>query len=179
MAELVVATLTVNFEESTAATNGTIKLEVDSRQDGANKGKTSFVPGDDVWYFLFKDSNITVIEHFATAGGISGGLPTTLDKDENVTFSNSDTGSLGYPPFGSVSRQWLGRCYKIESDSATQQNDLPDVTYSSLIMPNSIKVAGVLKCTYNTSGELYKLKVEKSIALQFKEVLIVALGKVN
>lgn len=179
MAELVVATLTVNFEESTASTTGTLKLEIDSRKDGANGGKTSFAPGDDVWYFLFKDSNVTVIEHFATAGGISGGSSVVLPKNENISFSNSDSSSLGYPPSGAVSRQWLGRCYKIETSSAVQQSALPDVVYSSLVLPGGTKVAGILKCTYDTTGGLYKLKVDKATALEFKEVLIVAIGRID
>ena len=61
MTELVVATLNINFSADTTAAQGQIKLEIDDRPEGLNKGDTSFAPGDTAYFFLFKDENVTLL----------------------------------------------------------------------------------------------------------------------
>ena len=49
MAEIVVATLNVNFsEDAESSKSGVLKLEIDDRENGLNGGDTSFQPGDTV-----------------------------------------------------------------------------------------------------------------------------------
>ena len=121
MAEIIVATLNVSFDaDETDGGQGVLKLDIDDREDGGNAGDTSFAPGDDVYYFLFKDTNVTVLDHVTTAGGFSGQGKGTKEIDENISFSNSDTSSLGYPPQGSVTMKWLGLSWRGDiSRSAT------------------------------------------------------------
>ena len=181
MAELVVATLNVNFAADTGTTTeGSLKLEIDDRETGLNGGDTSFVPGDTVGFWLFKDSNVTVVAGpTSTSGGITSAGTDTKTIDEYITFSNSDSGSLGYPPSGAVSLEWQGRCYRIvESNgsvSVTTISTLPDRTRSQLKMPNNENVAGVLRAQYTTTGSLYRLQ---SVPEDITEVLIFAIGQV-
>jgi hypothetical protein len=176
MAEVIVATLNVSFSEDTEGTQGVLKLEIDDREDGLNNGDTSFSPGDDAYYFLFKDSNVTVLEHEVTAGGKSAQGSGTKSIDETITFSNSDTGSLGYPPDGGVTLQWLGRSFEVRGTEIFPNTSLPEVTRSELKMSNGKKVVGLLNCVYESTGDLYKLS---NVPKDFDEVLIFAIGTVS
>lgn len=176
MTEVVVATLNVSFDSTDSTTTGNIKLEIDDRVDGLNNGNTSFKPGDDAYYWLFKDDNVTVLEHLCTAGGISGVGSDSKAIDETITFTNSDSGSLGYPPSGGVTMDWLGRSYQISGTTVSSNSSLPEVTRSELKMSNSKKVAGILRCRYTTTGTLHKLS---GVPLDFKESMIIALGSIT
>lgn len=172
--QTVIATLNVTFSaDSSSQASGNLKLELDDRPDGLNKGDTSFQPGDDVGYVMYKDDNVTVVEHESTAGGISAAGSMTKDVEEKVNFSNSDSGSLNYPPYGSVTLSWLGRSYKIDGNKVTGNSKVPDVLGSNLKMPDNIKVAGILKCSYQTHGNLYMLK---NVPKDFDEAMIFAIG---
>ena len=174
MANIVVASLNVTFGEDAEGTEGQLKLEIDDRPDGMNGGDTSFSPGDNVYFFRFKDSNVTVLDQFVTAGGISNAGSASKAVDEQITFSNSDTGSLGYPPTGSVSLSWLGRCYEIRTDGSIRSNtSLPEVTGSNLKMRDGKKVAGILRAVYSSSGALFRLS---GVPVDFTEVSIFAIG---
>jgi hypothetical protein len=176
MAEVVVATLNVSFDSTADTTTGNIKLEIDDREDGLNNGNTSFKPGDNAYYWLFKDSNVTLLEHIATAGGISSAGSDTKEIDENITFTNSDTGSLGYPPNGSVSMEWLGRSYEIKGTVVSSNTTKPEVTRSELAMANGKKVAGILRCRYSSTGTLHRLS---GVPKDFKESMIIAIGSIG
>lgn len=175
MAEVIVATLNVSFDADadTGDAQGVLKLEIDDREDGLNNGDTSFAPGDDAYYFLFKDDNITIHEHETTAGGKTAQGTGTKDIDENITFTNSDTSSLGYPPNGTVSMQWLGRSFEISGTTVRANTAVPEVDGSELRMAGGKKVIGLLNCTYEAQGDLYKLS---NVPRDFKEVMIIAIG---
>ena len=176
MAEVVVATLNVSFDSTADTTTGNIKLEIDDREDGLNNGNTSFKPGDDAYYWLFKDSNVTLLSHQSTAGGISSAGTDTKVIDENITFTNSDTGSLGYPPSSSVTLEWLGRSYEISGTTVRGNSTLPEVNGSELVLPNGKKVAGILRCRYSSTGTLHKLS---GVPKDFKESMIMAIGSIG
>lgn len=174
MAEVIVATLNVSFgDDTTGDSQGVLKLEIDDRENGLNGGDTSFSPGDDAYYFLFKDANVTVNEHETTAGGKSSQGTGVKQIDENITFTNSDSSSLGYPPDGAVTRKWLGRSFEISGTTVSPNSTLPDVDGSNLTMPGGKKVAGVLNCVYTSTGDLYKLS---SVPKDILDVLIIAIG---
>lgn len=178
MAEIVVATLNVNFTEDTEATQGVLKLEIDDREDGLNAGDTSFQPGDTVGFWLFRDSNVTLNTSvpISTSGGVTGSGLASKEIDEYITFSNSDSGSLGYPPSGAVSLEWVGRTYKIAGTTVTTTTVLPERTRSQLTMPDKAQVAGVLRARYTTTGSLYRLR---QVPNDITEVLLFAIGTVN
>jgi len=183
-ANIVLATLNVTFAKATS--NGQLKLEIDDREDSLNNGKTYFEPGDDAYYLMFKDSDIDLVAHESTAGGISGSGSATKQINENITFSNSDTGSLGYPPSGSVSMQWLGRSIQIKTSTDPVSKKtivtklanpaIPEVDLSNLKMKDGKKVVGILNCTYSSDAVVYKLS---GVPKDFKESMITAVGLVN
>ena len=176
MSEIVVATLNVNFAEDTSATEGVLKMEIDDRAEGLNKGDTSFSPGETVGFWLFKDSNVTVeAGPVATSGGITGAGTASKEIDEYITFSNSDTGSLGYPPSVGLTLEWQGHCLKIDGTEVTAISILPTRTHSQLKIPNGIKVGGVLRARYTTTGSLYRLQ---SVPEDITDVVIFAIGSV-
>lgn len=198
MAEVVVATLNVSFDSTDATATGNLKLEIDDREDGLNGGDTSFSPGDNPYFFLFKDKNVELLTSppKTTAGGVAAATPSTGVKDinENLSFSNSDSASLGYPPddvilpnpvVDALGMRWLGTAYEIKKDGTvvptsvlpqSVMNSDNEVT-SELKMNPSINVAGVLQCVYKSTGNLYKLTVDSSTAELFKEVMIMAIGR--
>lgn len=177
MAEVVVATLNVTFSDDTdTSTEGVLKLEIDDRETGLNGGDTSFEPGDTVGFWLFKDSNVTVVSGpNSTSGGITSAGSASKDIDEYITFSNSDSASLGYPPSGAVTLNWEGRCYKIVDTTVTTHSALPDRTRSQLKMPSGVSVAGILRARYTTTGSLYLLQ---NVPTDITETLIFAIGTV-
>lgn len=177
MAEVVVATLGVSFNvdgsDGSGNNQAVLKLEIDDREDGGNGGDTSFDPGESVAYLMFKDAKVSLVGHFVTAGGYSGGGPATKEVEENISFSNSNSSSLGYPPSGAVSMQWLGRSFTITGTSITANAALPEVNGSQLTIPGGKSVAGVLKCTYQATGTLFTLS---GVPIDIPEVMILALG---
>jgi hypothetical protein len=176
MAEVIVATLNVSFSDESDGTQGVLKLEIDDRENGLNGGDTSFSPGDDVYYFLFKDSNVDVLDHQVTAGGKTSQGSDTKSLDENITFSNSDTASLSYPPDGAVTLQWLGRSFEILGEDVYLNTTLPEITHSELKMPGGKKIVGILNCVYDSTGSLYKLS---NVPKDFEEALIFAIGTIS
>lgn len=179
MTEVVVATLNINFDADAAGGQGILKLELDDREDGMNGGDTSFAPGDDAYFFLFKDDAVTLITTIpkSTAGGVSAASPSTGTKavDENVSFSNSDTSSLGYPPDGSVTMEWLGRAYELKGTELLPYSTLPEVNGSELKIAGGKKVVGILHCTYSSVGSLWKLS---SVPVDLPESMVIAIGTV-
>jgi len=178
MAEVVVATLNVNFAEDSTATQGVLKLEIDDREEGLNAGDTSFQPGDTVGFWLFRDSNVNLITTtpISTSGGVTSVGSASKEIDEYITFSNTDSGSLDYPPSGSVSLEWAGRCYRIAGTVVTTTTVLPERTRSQLAMPDNTQVAGVLRARYTTNGSLWRLQ---SVPNDIEEVLLFAIGQID
>lgn len=182
MTEIVVATLNVSFSPDETSTNASLKLELDDRETGLNHGDTSFAPGDDVYFFLFKDETVTLLTSTpkSTAGGVTSAGSGTKAVDESITFSNSDTGSLGYPPDANVQLEWVGRCYEIAENSLDPSTpiikintDLPEVTGSDLKMAGGKKVMGLLRSTYDSTGSLWKLS---QVPKDLTETLLFAVG---
>lgn len=179
MPSVVVATLNVSFsDDASTGAEGLLKLEIDDREDGPNGGDTSFKPGEDVYYLLFKGDSVTLVSggHIATAGGITSQGAATKSVDENITFSNSDSGSLGYPPDGAVTMKWIGKCYSISKTGEVAINtELPDIDDNGNLKMTK-NVGGVLNAVYESTGTSYLLKgVPKDIL----EVLIIAIGTVE
>lgn len=175
MAEVIVATLNVSFDADANgdSQNSVLKLEIDDREDGLNGGDTRFSPGENAYYFMFKDSNVSLVAHQSTAGGITSSGIGDKTIDENISFSNSDTASLSYPPNGTVAMQWLGRCYQITGTTVSPNSALPNQDRSDLKMAGGKKVAGILNCKYTATGSLFLLG---GVPSDFKEVMVIAIG---
>lgn len=175
MPSVVVATLNVTFSEDSSSTSGEIKLEIDDREDGLNNGNTSFKPGDSAAFFAFVDSSVTLEKVTATSGGVSAAGTGTKTVDEKISFSNSDTGSLSYPPSGSVSLEWLGNCYAVNATTGALSsiNSLPERTERDLKIKSNQAVCGVLRARYSSEGNLYWLK---GVPKDVDESMVIAVG---
>lgn len=180
MTEVVIATLNVNFSSDDAAgdVTGTIKLEIDDREDGLNAGDTSFAPGDDAYFFMFKDANVTLLTTVPerTAGGVTGVGSGTKEISENVTFSNSNSSNLGYPPDGAVTMTWLGRSFTLTGTTLAANSALPELNGSELKMADGKNVIGMLRCEYESTGSLWKLS---NVPTDIAEVLLLAVGTIG
>ncbi|WP_041446859.1 hypothetical protein [Thiocystis violascens] len=107
----VTANITVSFgDQSASSASGHLSAEIDSRPDGLNNGVTSFAPGDSAAFLVYKSSNVTYDAPVASAGSVAGvGSGLTVEKEDDLSFADSDTASLSTPATGIVSVTWLGR----------------------------------------------------------------------
>lgn len=168
----VTATLTVSFASGAQANNYGIVLEVDDRPKGLNKGKTSFKPGDTVYYLMYVPPGVTITYHAVTAGSkasAGGGVREVTDEDLSFTFSRD--ASLRYPCSpASFSHSWLGSP-KNPDDGATGPVVLADDA-RSISVPEDI--LGILRCDYNAPYSAFKLS---GVAAGVDSVLIGVKGE--
>jgi hypothetical protein len=138
-----------------------------------------------VYYWLFQGSLITnLLEHFTTAGSTSLVASDSKEVKEYITFSNSNEASLQYPPSSAVTLEYLGRSYKVEKgevspSSPTLVLDGQAISTSEAVggVTASPKIVAIIRATYETTGEIHLLSVERQAALDFKQVMVVAIGE--
>lgn len=107
MAEIVTASLTINFDAGKGSSQ--FSVEVDDRETGPNAGRTSFVPGDTVYLLLFASDNVQNVRSFVTSGSLSRGSSVVVEKEEIITFAQEREATAKYPVVpGSVSYEWYG-----------------------------------------------------------------------
>lgn len=106
----VTANITVSFGENAAAGAGShLSAEIDGRDNGLNGGDTSFAPGDRAYFLVYQSANVTHDAPVPSAGTISGAAVGSVEREEDVSFADTDTASLAVPATGIVSVTWLGR----------------------------------------------------------------------
>lgn len=107
MAEIVTASLTINFDAGKGSSQ--FLVEVDDRETGPNAGRTSFVPGDTVYLLLYASDNVSDIRSFATSGSLSAGSTVEVEREEVISFAKEREASPRYPVIpGSYSFDWYG-----------------------------------------------------------------------
>lgn len=175
MAKKVSASLTVNFSDSTSGSDsGGLVLEVDDRDDGLNKGNTSFKPGDTVHTLLYKASDITLLSGMPinTAGSyVPEGTGTRVVTEEYITFTDSNSGSLQYPATTAVSFSWVGNAIRTDDVSGGVTINLNRQQNIEL----SGTVVGVLKASYSAGYTAYKLY---SVPNEINQVLLFFAGEI-
>lgn len=172
MAELIRATLTVNFQGASDATsgNGLLKWELDSTRDGnLNAGKTSFRPNATAYLLLFASDNVSLLNVDTDVGSLAGGALVSFEVEEDVAFSGSESASLSYPITGGISLSWAGRRF----DANGSRKSISVSTDGDFTLVASEPVIGRAAVTYTTSGRLYSLSGVPSSAL------VVAVGSVD
>lgn len=106
----VTATLLIDFNPGTGGdATGHLSAEVDSRPDGLNAGKTSFAPGDDVYFFIYASSNVTYDPPVVSAGSVTDVNDSVITREDDVAFANVDTASLPVPAQAVTTHKWLGK----------------------------------------------------------------------
>ena len=141
----ITTTLVVNFADKDGS-KSLLKAEIDNRPKGYNNGKTSFAPGDDVYFFVFHSSNVKIDLIDSSAGQVYKVKDETICKDQTISFPHKDSASLDYPTTAITNQVWFG-------------NDLGNVLLTSetsvLIQVND--KTGVVELDYDTIAHVYKL----------------------
>ena len=152
---MAVVTTSIVVDFDAAGSDGSIlTLEVDSREDGYNKGKSSFSPGNDVYLLLLKTPDVTVQNLISSHGLLTKVEDTTIAVKEFGQFANEKSVSLSRPiptsaPF---TVKWFG-------------NDLGNVaaeSNSKLILTATDEVlgdpfVGIMEYEYTAEAEVWKL----------------------
>lgn len=88
---------------------GHLSAEIDDRDTGLNNGKTSFAPGDTVYFLVYKSNNVLYDTPVATAGAIRFQSSETVTKTQQVSFTGEHSASLSVPAIQIKNVQWIGR----------------------------------------------------------------------
>lgn len=98
------------------AGGGYLAAELDDRPDGLNGGRTSFAPGDTVYFFVFHSDDVAIAAVTASAGSvyqeflsIGGDGAERLPRTIEIPFVNTDRATLPLPALAILSHEWLGR----------------------------------------------------------------------
>lgn len=164
----VTANITVSFgAETGAGVDGHLSAEIDDREDGLNGGDTSFAPGDTAYFLVFKSANVTYDAPVCSAGSIQTASAGSVEREEELTFADTDTATLQVPCTGSLSVLWLGR-------------SLGSLT---LIDPMTVKASAkgvaVAKVTYSATADAFGLTSPSSLnGLTDFSILVFILGHI-
>lgn len=118
------ATIRVSFGNGSSSAPGAhLSAEIDTREAGLNGGRTSFSPGDDVWFLVYMSDNVQVDGNpLPSAGSITAGTPFSVTNSQEVEFADTNTSSLSVPATSIVSTLWFGNDLGIpvlQSDKTT------------------------------------------------------------
>lgn len=143
MSNNVTASLVINFNANGA--NGILAAEIDGRADGYNKGKTSFAPGEDPAFLVFKSDDVTIDSVIPSAGSIATLTGGVMSVTDTLQFADTDEATLSKPYESGFTSKWLG----------TSLGAVTRVGATKLVAAN--RGVGVLKVTYNTRFYAYRL----------------------
>lgn len=163
MAEIVVATLTIDFESDDA--QGTLMLEEIGEDDGG-------VKGDYVMY----QGNIELLEHGIIGGSFTETGDFEREVDEFITFSNSSTTSLPYPVNRELVLTQIGPSYKVNKKTgAVTQVELgtPVLQEDGVTLKVGVNALAVFKATYIAVGDRFRASSSMPV------VMVFAVGKVS
>jgi hypothetical protein len=166
---VVTTSFTVSFGSATAGQ--VLKAEVDDRADGLNKGNTSFLPGDDVGWLLFKSAGVTVDAKVSSLGSLSGAGTGTKEVVDVLQFANEATASLNYPCTAIKSSKWIGSDggeFVLLNETTVKRSNFKGT-------PTAPEVF-VLQVTYDSPCEMYWLKGTLVENLNDYEILVYISG---
>ena len=170
----IIQTLKINFEsDEDDDDQGALKLELDSsRPNNLNNGKSTFRPGDNVNYLLFKTNELELTEHDSTDGSIksngSGILkigPTSEKNRGYLEFSNTDEVTLPYPAKnGLTNYKWLGK----------KSLGTISVVDGGAKLKAAESGFAILQVTYDAPFSIYQLS---GVSLTVPQVMVWAIGE--
>lgn len=150
-----VVTTSLVVELGGAASDSAIfNVQIDDREDGLNNGKTSFLPGDDIYLLLFKTSGVTVIDYLTSQGYLVPSGVADYPVEGFATFPVEKEFSLSYPvPAGrTVTKQWLGN----DLGNSTIKNE-SIIALSADDATLGERYVGVMKYSYTAQASVYRL----------------------
>lgn len=98
----------VNFGAGSEAAAQHVSVELDSRPDGLNQGRSSFLPGETAYFLIFRTPNIRIDHIIPSAGSVRGANAGEVRKTEDISFDDAATSSLSVPASSIQSVTWLG-----------------------------------------------------------------------
>ena len=106
----VTATVVVNFGQGAASDNDALVAEIDSRETGLNAGKTTFLPGEDVWILVYPSSNVVLNTPVTSWGDLVRRAGTELvDKEQDLQFIDEVEGVVAWPILDGFTPTFIGR----------------------------------------------------------------------
>ena len=142
MAGVVTTNIVVQFGSEDDADKYHLSAEIDSREDGYNKGKTSFIPGDSPYLLIYKSDELSLSFDVST-GGLSSRSSELIAVDDFVTFANSDQEDVSKPPSGGVTLKRIAGS--------------PGATISNMTISLPEPDVAVWKASYATRAYVYQL----------------------
>ena len=106
MTRAVRTSLTISFSSNLGG--DILRIEVDSRVEGLNAGRSQFFPGDTVYLLEYKTPNVEIQDRFCTDGGVMALGTGTTEITEFVSIAGSKTGNTTKPISSgfSILRSW-------------------------------------------------------------------------
>ncbi len=148
---------------------GILIIEIDDRDEGYNKGKTSgFYPSEPVGLLLYVGPKVKHTATNVSLGSVSFEGTTSVEKEETLVFSAPDklSNSLKYPKSEIISTSWIGNAlgdYEISDDNVvTVKCDKP---YG----------VGVFSISYTAAAKTGKLNTP-ALALKNYEIAVQVVG---
>lgn len=142
MAGVVTTSIVVQFGSEEDADKYILKAEIDSREDGYNKGNTSFQPGDSPYILVYKSPELSLSFEVST-GNLSSRGNEPVEQSEYPVFANVQTVDLAYPPTGSVNLKHLAGKTGATVSGSTISLPEPDIA--------------VYKADYDATAYVYQL----------------------
>lgn len=105
------ATIAVKFTNpgELEGANAVLSAEVDSRTNGLNAGKSSFIPGEVVRILVYKSDNVNLISAESTAGSVTAEGTALVEKTEELQFVHTDSAELSVPAERILTSTWYGQ----------------------------------------------------------------------
>lgn len=97
--------ITINFYSEVAEEDQRLVLDLDS---DVNEEKTQFLYGEKCHFRVFKYPTDLVVTLHKSDGSISEEGSGVSEEEENITFVNTDSGSVSKPVRSVTSYEWLG-----------------------------------------------------------------------
>lgn len=133
----------INDPAASGSSSARAQAEVDSREDGLNNGKTSFIAGDSVYILLFKDSNVSITSVTASSGTCVKEGSGSMTIDEFVTLANSDSTSTEKPAVNLTATVVAGAATLVSTENGNIVASEPSVA--------------VISVSYTANFDIYKL----------------------
>ena len=98
-------------ESASGGPSGYLSAAIDDRENGRNDGRTSFAPGDTVYFHIFRSRNVAIDSVIASDGNVYRVMtvPDSVRRDVEIQFVNTDHAALSLPARQIVDYNWLGR----------------------------------------------------------------------
>ncbi len=157
--QIITASQIINFDRDTDADRGILRLEIDSRNDGLNAGKTSFSPGDSVGLLLYKSPNVTILHGpIITFGTLKEEGAHTTEHEGFLAFAGDTEQTMSHP-ICTPALGWVGGSLggtRTLNCSVVQLVDPPDWNPGNTEEPLSGKI-GILRYSGTATAQGYRL----------------------